>query len=325
MPVEIASEDAGGPESQKTGPGTLLKEGRVDVGLTLEQVADGLHLDERVIEALEAEQFDDIGAPVFVRGHLKAYARVLRIDEEKILDAYRASLPEEPAEPVLSRRSTRQAVPLSLGPLAIGAIGLLVVAALAVYVLVGEDPATEQPAPPPVAAEPPAPAEPAAREMLPEPVAPQQVTQAAPPTMERVDLVPEVPSADPEPVDLVPEPEPEALPEPAAPGPEVVAADEVAAPSTAEAADAPARLQLELYFREESWVEISDSDRRILFGLQREGMRRQLAGDPPIQILVGNAPGVDVYVGGELYEVPARNINGKVARFTIDPAAEAGQ
>ena len=73
-----------------------MREGRLDVGLTLEQVADGLHLDERVIAALETEEFDEIGAPVFVRGHLKAYARVLRIDESKVLDAYRASLPDEP-------------------------------------------------------------------------------------------------------------------------------------------------------------------------------------------------------------------------------------
>jgi cytoskeleton protein RodZ len=338
MPVEIASDDAGGPDPQPKGPGTLLREGRLDVGLTLEQVADGLHLDERVIAALEAEEFADIGAPVFVRGHLKAYARVLRIDESKVLDAYRASLPDEPTEPVLSRRPSRQAVPVSLGPVAMGAIGLLVIAALAVYVLVGEDPATDTPPVPTVANEGPAPAEAVAKEILPPPVATQPIA--------------EVPAADSEPVDPVPEaapeveaeaepkvladagsgagsailPEPESAPE--APPADVLAGDNVVTASAvveADGSEGPAPLELELYFREESWVEISDADQRILFGLQREGMRRQLAGVPPIQFLFGNAPGVDVYLGGELYAIPARNINGKVARFTIDSAAEIPQ
>ena len=82
--------------------------------------------------------------------------------------------------------------------------------------------------------------------------------------------------------------------------------------------------ELELYFRGESWVEITDREGRILFGLQREGMRRQLTGQPPFQVLLGNAPAVDVYLDGEPYTVAPRNINGNVARFTIDPAAGSG-
>jgi cytoskeleton protein RodZ len=82
--------------------------------------------------------------------------------------------------------------------------------------------------------------------------------------------------------------------------------------------------KLELYFRGESWVEIADREGRILVGLQREGMRRQLTGQPPFQVLLGNAPAVDVYLDGQPYTIPARNINGNVARFTIDPAAGGG-
>jgi cytoskeleton protein RodZ len=69
-------------------------------------------------------------------------------------------------------------------------------------------------------------------------------------------------------------------------------------------------------------VEIADRERRILFGLQREGMRRQLTGQPPFQVLLGNAPAVDVYLNGEPFVVAARNINGKVARFTIEAPAD---
>ena len=85
MPGEVASGESAAPESQQTGPGELLRARREDRGLSVEQVADELHLGRHIVAALEAEQFADIGAPVFVRGHLKAYARVLRLDEATVL------------------------------------------------------------------------------------------------------------------------------------------------------------------------------------------------------------------------------------------------
>ena len=316
MPVEAASGESAAPEAPRTGPGELLRNRRKERGLSLEQVADDLHLDQHIIEALEAERFTDIGVPVFVRGHLKAYARTLRMDEAPVLDAYQAVQPEDQQEPVLTRRAPERRVTITPGPWAMGAVGLLLVVALAVYVMWDEpaEPVSEAPPPPrpPAAARllpPPEPAE------LPEPVAeaPAAIPAPGPATGAGSDAVPDVPGAEP----VASEPVAAAVPAPAraATEPEPAAEPESAAPAVASG------IELEFYFREESWVEISDPDRRILFGLQREGMRRQLTGEPPIQVLLGNAPGVDVYLNKQLYAVPARNINGKVARFIIDPSA----
>lgn len=55
-----------------------------------------LHMPMQVVRALEEEQWQKLGAPVFVRGKLRSYARLLEIDLEPLLkDAHIA-----PIEPV---------------------------------------------------------------------------------------------------------------------------------------------------------------------------------------------------------------------------------
>ncbi len=58
----------------RSGIGARLRAGRERMGLTQLQMAEKLHVDPKVVESLEAERFDALGAPVFVRGHLKRYA-----------------------------------------------------------------------------------------------------------------------------------------------------------------------------------------------------------------------------------------------------------
>jgi len=79
-------------------------------------------------------------------------------------------------------------------------------------------------------------------------------------------------------------------------------------------------MRLGLQFNQESWVEISDANRRLLFGLQHKGNRRELTGEPPFNLLIGNARGVDLTVNDEPFDVPAARVRGKVARFKITGA-----
>lgn len=69
------------------GCGELLREARVAAGLELREAASQLHMPVRVVEALEQGRWDVIGAPVFVRGQLRSYARLLRVDLEPLLAA----------------------------------------------------------------------------------------------------------------------------------------------------------------------------------------------------------------------------------------------
>jgi len=79
------------------GNGERLRKAREAAGLAVADVAQRLKMPVRVIESLEAGDWDRLDAPVFVRGQLRSYARLLgvRIDED--LPAASGAVPIEPA------------------------------------------------------------------------------------------------------------------------------------------------------------------------------------------------------------------------------------
>ena len=82
--------------------GARLRAARERAGLSSLQAAAKLHLEPRMIEALEAGEFPELGAPVYVRGHLRRYAELLGAPAGELLDAYAAqiaaSAPPDPAK-----------------------------------------------------------------------------------------------------------------------------------------------------------------------------------------------------------------------------------
>ena len=117
------------------GLGERLRSARKARALTLQQAAFTLRLEESVLRALEDERYEVLGAAVFVRGHLKAYAKLLGLSEEAILTAYRNSDPNADAPPKVTRELEK---PLTTtpGPLAIlAAVGFALLALLLVYLL----------------------------------------------------------------------------------------------------------------------------------------------------------------------------------------------
>ena len=64
------------------GCGARLSGARQAAGLACEDVATRLKMPLRVVHALEADDRSVLGAPVFVRGQLRSYARLLDIDIE---------------------------------------------------------------------------------------------------------------------------------------------------------------------------------------------------------------------------------------------------
>ena len=70
--------------------GTLLRAGREAAGLTIAAVAQQLKLAPRQISALEEGDFAKLPGRTFVRGFVRNYARLLRLDADAVL----AALPE---------------------------------------------------------------------------------------------------------------------------------------------------------------------------------------------------------------------------------------
>jgi cytoskeleton protein RodZ len=91
--------EAGGGELR--GIGARLRSAREKRGLTLLQAAERLHLDARVLQALEAEDFAALGADVYVRGHLRRYAEAMGESPAQLQELYSAS--PHAARPDLTR------------------------------------------------------------------------------------------------------------------------------------------------------------------------------------------------------------------------------
>ncbi len=105
--------------------GETLQQARTRRGLTIEQVAQDTRISARFLEALEADDFAALPAPVYVRGFLRSYANYLRLDAAPLMAALEsggATLPgpdafvSGPAAPQPPRRTVdpfaRPAVPL---------------------------------------------------------------------------------------------------------------------------------------------------------------------------------------------------------------------
>lgn len=77
------------------GCGDFLRQAREQAGLSLQDVASRLKVPLKVLQALEAEQWSQLGAPVFIRGQLRSYAKLLKVD----VDGYLAQAQLETVRP----------------------------------------------------------------------------------------------------------------------------------------------------------------------------------------------------------------------------------
>lgn len=94
--------------------GELLKLEREKRRISRSQLAQEIRVKENFIHALEENRFDDLPAAVFVKGYIKAYARILNFDPEPMLALLRRDfkesakgklVPQEFLKPVLKSSS----------------------------------------------------------------------------------------------------------------------------------------------------------------------------------------------------------------------------
>lgn len=74
--------------------GKMLMAARERAGLTIEEAASQLRLSVRQVNALEADDSSALPAPTFVRGFIRNYAKLLGVDVDQLLQAYRVVAPE---------------------------------------------------------------------------------------------------------------------------------------------------------------------------------------------------------------------------------------
>jgi len=119
--------------------GTLLATARAAKGVSLAEAATQLRCDEVLLRALEADRFEELGAPVFVQGHLRRYADYLGASTEQLMGAWATLRAEKLAEPDLARipRAPVRAVDPKVWTRRAVAVGLTVLIAAAAWLILG--------------------------------------------------------------------------------------------------------------------------------------------------------------------------------------------
>lgn len=321
--------DADHKDEIRQGPGSRLRQARLSKGLEVSRMAAQLHLGDAMVEALEKDDYDSLPGPVFTRGYLSNYSRLLGLDSQQILDDYERLVPADADGSPLAQKSRIKADVKSSHLLVRTVTWLLVMLVIGLLVVwwqgrlswplydstpVGTstdslpmvDEATELPDETLVpVVTPVAEAEPEWEQPQEQGIEPAIV--AAP----RNQGAPGV--SDPVPTEAEPAPAVEVAPvvEPTA----VVDTEPSEEPRSAVAS-----ASIEFLFSASSWLDVRDaSGENKIIGVMGKDTRRTLTGVPPFSVVLGNARVVEVLVNGQPYDVNV-HIRGNVARFTVDPS-----
>ncbi|MEM1155701.1 MAG: helix-turn-helix domain-containing protein [Pseudomonadota bacterium] len=109
-------------------PGDMLRRAREAQELSQREVADRLHLMPGYPAIIERDEFDTLRHPAFARGYVKAYGKLVNVNEEQLLHAF-DSLQSKSAKPELHKIRT---TPLQLQHTGVGVVVGLVLLALLV-------------------------------------------------------------------------------------------------------------------------------------------------------------------------------------------------
>ncbi len=294
------------PEAVTTaGPGALLREAREAKGWTQAEVARRLNLRLAVIESIDDDQYKAGVALTFLRGYVKAYAKVVGVSEQQALAAFDSMSGIEQikaAAPMqsFSRKTRQQASDNWLKRISwlvlFGLLGSLV------YwwwqdsgVNYTQKPATEQ-------------QDVTASEEETPLVSPQLTLPAAPLVNDgdtTAEVIPDIQA----PVAVTDDNRVEEVTEPAA-EPAAVAIVEPATPA------ADPRL-LAMNFTDDCWIKVTDNRGRVLAeGVQKARQSLSLKGEPPFRLILGAPHAASVEYMNEAVDLSSFSA-GRVARLTV--------
>lgn len=339
------------------GVGRALRDARLRWDKDPAEIADALHLNRRTIEALEADDYENLPPLTFVRGYIRAYCQFLDMDPEPLVqrlgdagagggsqplrahagDTAPASRPGRPTRPARQGMGF-MGVALSLAVLIAALVAggwwlsrsdirLPILDSMSSSLIGSGEPAMEG-------------ATQSEQDFEPQPEPAPELEPQSKPESQSDPVEEQVSASAPEPR---PEPEPEAGSQSASePEPEPEPGDGSVAentttpetPSLDGTAIADAVMQessepetsssadvLVFRFDAESWMEVTDaSGERLLFGIAESGEQR-LEGESPFEIVVGNTENVRLEFEGEPIDLE-QYARGNVARFTLRGSGE---
>lgn len=317
----------------RVNPGETLRKARESRGWTIADVAGQLNLTPQRLSQIEQGAFDKLPGHTFARGYVRAYAKLLDIDQSRLVLEFDQFTGSDAAGSNVHSLG-RIEEPVSYSQKILRAVSFLVLLALAGLSFFWWQEQAERRA-----------EDLAATSIehvevegadgttqihsLDEPE--DQAVDAAQTTNSELPLL-----ADPAPVTGDTAVVAESLPSPAESAPVVSAAD-VIAPTAALAAATPAvptpvatpvaaepaaplaagEAQVTVNFIADCWTQLTDANGKVLFSaLKRKGESLQLTGKAPLELRLGFARGAQVSLNGNSVDV-APFISGETARLKL--------
>jgi cytoskeletal protein RodZ len=94
--------------------------------------------------------------------------------------------------------------------------------------------------------------------------------------------------------------------------------DTAATPTDTTAPPTAGEVSIKMEFAEEVWMQIKGDDKKTLFeSLNTAGNIKEFKATPPLNVKIGNAPGVKIFVNGQPFDLTTHT-KGSVARFRVE-------
>lgn len=288
--------------------GVLLAQARQTAGLSVDDVAGQLKLAPRQVAAIERDDFASLPGRTFVRGFIRNYARLVKLDVDTVLAAIPDDGTAQTPERALSTATGRSIgeIPRDSRPRPGMARWMVPLVLAAIVAVAAFYEFARPPAPvgaPAAQVEPVAPAPPPS---TPSSTVPSPADESAAPAGSAGAVIGSTPPATSE------------LPNPLAGGTATATDAGNAARAATPAAAPAARGQLTLAFRGTSWLEVRDRTGTVVLSMTgAAGTTHDVAVSPPGELVLGNAAAVDATWRGKSVDL-ASYTKQNVARVRLE-------
>lgn len=314
------------PADQPAGGGSLgeeLRAAREARHLALHKAAQEMHVGDEILQQLEQDNYAALGAPIFVHGHLRNYARLLGLSPDEVLAKYDQASGRLAPPPLVTQRTDNMSrmwrgigLPVS---------SIVVIAVLVVLTVVWwQHQAPNSPTPVVAQTAMPGSVSSAPRAGSAGAVIPAQRSIAAGEAARSAVLNGrERPHAAEPNVNTT-----GAARVPQAPLKSTVNQHAAGTVSLTEQGVAPAMLvQVKFSVHQASWIEVYDAaGKRLYYSLAPAGDNIEISGAGPLQVFLGNSPGVSIEYNGAVFnQAPFTQPNTNTARFTLGGSAGSGK
>ena len=294
--------------------GLVLRSAREAQKLSIEELASRLRLSEKQINALEADDFSIFGSAIFARGFIRAYANLLTLDPQPLLDEHLRMFPQDQSQSITYKTDDIvksgsfnffKFTGLALGALCIFAV--VIWAAYKIWAYQGNTNPADNVSPA-VGIEQNSISEPLPEAALPAAERAASVNDettvteiALPKAADTVDAAAK--SELKTPVDKTKEP--------------ATSIESTKSEAAKPQAVAPGSVRVKLLFTGSSWIGVQDKNGKTVFSkLAKAGAEEYVEGLPPLKFHIGNASATQVIFNGETIDL-APNTYNNMARITV--------